>query len=371
MSDLLKSFKGALAMGGAGIIAQMQGKEQLAIQLFNQGYKGQKAIEDLKATTFNNDMKLMKMRNEIRASRERASVDKAREQRMREEFEIRKHQLENGIPVQRVNFQQMRDTYNEDTGNPVSFDPTKKKDAIVDMVTGEPVKKVYTGVQNRFETKDARAVEKDLAKEKVRQQPVEEVLSSLELAEEYLDQGQKKVEEKDSFFGIKMGFTGGLRSGYQEIANKSSLVPKDDIDRLYENFKGQVTNVIANRIKAASGAQVSDRERVFLEGMMPRPSLDYQTNKTRIANMRQMMQFVNDRNKAISQRLGRPIKDITKHIGPGQSVIDFVEKNDLYTGDESDEGHKYTPEETVLFKKAMGLKEKMNALEELIRNMGD
>ena len=75
--------------------------------------------------------------------------------------------------------QQIRDTYNAATGNPVSFDPSRRNQSIIDSITGEPVKKVFTGVQGRFEAKEGRAISKDIAKEMERQTPVKTVLNCM------------------------------------------------------------------------------------------------------------------------------------------------------------------------------------------------
>jgi len=330
MADLFNAFKSALAQAGPGLVAQMQGKDELAMRLYKAGATQAELQKREKDKQFDNNMRMREMALKLQQAKDSSvlKADKARKEDILFNLKLKNAMEGKGDPVK---LQQVRDTYNADTNNPVNFDPTKRDNSLVDSITGQPVKKVYTGVQNRFDTKDARAVEKDLAKEAIRQQPVKTVLNSLDAAEKLLEKGEGLVNAGEGLFGIKMGFTGAARNKLQSVLRASDMFDVDKIDMAFEQFNGLTTQVIAQQVRSFTGAQATDAERQFLMQMTPSPSVSPAINRVRINNLRKMMQFIDKRNAAIEARLGKPVKDISKHMLPEHSLMQFVSDNQLMT----------------------------------------
>lgn len=330
MADLFNAFKSALAQAGPGLVAQMQGKDEIATQMYRAGASQAELVKRQKDRQFDNNMRAREMSLKLQQAKESSvlKAEKARKEDILFNLKLKNAMEGKGDPVK---LQQVRDTYNAETNNPVNFDPTKRDNSLVDSITGQPVKKVYTGVQNRFNIKDSRSVEKDLAKEAIRQQPVKTVLNSLDAAEKLLEKGENLVNSSEGLFGIKMGFTGSARNKLQSVLRSSDMFDVDQIDATFEQFNGLTTQVIAQQVRSFTGAQATDAERQFLMQMTPSPSVSPAINRVRIANLRKMMQFIDKRNAAIEARLGRPIKNISEHLLPEHSLMQFVSDNQLTT----------------------------------------
>jgi hypothetical protein len=326
MADLFKAFKSALSQAGPGLVAQMQGKDQLAMQLYKQGATTDQINKDNRQRQFSNDMKMQDMALKIQQAKDSMALRQSRDYRDQQLFELKMQAAREGR-ADDTKMQQLRDTYSSKTNNPVSFDPSRRDNAIIDMITGETVDKVYTGVQNRFDIKDARSVGKNVAKEMERQAPVKAVLNSLDVIEELLDRGVAAVDKTEPVFGARIGFTGKVRNGLQTVQRTSGMFEQSEVDILFERFDSHATRILANQVRSFTGAQATDNERQFLAKMGPQPGFSPSTNKIKIMELRAMMKYIDDRNAAIMARLGKPITNIADHITPNQSLEMFYLDN--------------------------------------------
>ena len=177
MANLFEAFKAAMAQAGPGLVYQMQGKDELAQKYFEAGANQAELDKRRKDRQFSNDMRMQEMALKIQQAKDSNIVRKRKEERDEAMFQLKMKRMQEGQP-DNLKMQQIKDTFNAETGNLTMFDPSRPSNNILDAVTGKPVKKVYTGVQNRFDVKDARAVGKELAKETVRQAPTKTVLNS-------------------------------------------------------------------------------------------------------------------------------------------------------------------------------------------------
>ena len=260
MADLFNAFKSALAQAGPGLVAQMQGKDQAAQEMYKAGITQEQMRQTQRQRDFSNDMKMQEMAFKIQQAKDSQALRKSQEARRQQMHDIEVNAMLQGRPTN-VKLQQVSDTFNADTGNPTMFDPTRRENAIIDAITGDPVKKVVSGVQGRFEAREGRALSKDLAKEWQRQTPVKTVLNSLDAMEEILDRGEKLVADNEPIFGAKIGFTGKVRNALQSGQRISGLFEMDDIDREFENFNSLATQVLAQQVRSFTGAQATDAER--------------------------------------------------------------------------------------------------------------
>lgn len=324
MADLFKSFKAALSQAGPGLVAQMQGKDQMAAQLYKQGANQAAQQKLAKDKQYSNEMKMQDMALKLQKAKDSRILKQKKESRDEQMFQIKLKHAQEGTSPDAVKIQQIRDTYNAATNNPTGFDPTKKGNSIIDLITGETVDRVYTGVQNRANQRNTRGLNKDLAKEMERNIPVKTVLNSLDILDELLEKGTQTVSDSEGLFGMKIGFTGSIRNGLQTMQRKTGVVEMTEVDNLFEQFNSYATQVLANQVKSFTGAQATDAEREFLAKMGPQPQYSPSKNRQAIKDLRNMMQFVNDRNESIQARLqGTPIKNIGNHIGKGQTVMEY------------------------------------------------
>ena len=337
MADLFNSFKQALAQAGPGLVAQMQGKDEVAQAFYKAGRSQASVEQERKQRQFDSKLRMGEAQLKIQQAKDSAVLRQQRREYEQNMLKLKQQQALRGEP-DTTKLQQMKDTYNADTNNPVAFDPSKRDKAIVDMVTGKPAEKVYTGVQNRFEAKRSDSLNKELRKEWERQTPVKAVLNSLDVAEQILDKGVELVEQSDSIFEwSKMGFTGRARSSLHDVQSQSSFFEFDEVDRLFDNYRGNTTQVIANQVRSFTGAQATDAEREFLMQTAPDPKLSPAANKTRIFNLRRMLKFLDDRNAAIEARIGKPVDNVANHMAPGQDLFTFARQNNLMLGAEANQ----------------------------------
>lgn len=326
MADLFEAFKSALTQAGPGLVAQMQGKDQLAMQMYKAGANQAQLQRRDKDRQFSNELKMRDMALTIQQAKDSMALRQSREERDQQLFELKMQAAREGR-IDDTKLQQIRDTYNAATGNPVSFDPSRRNQSIIDSITGEPVKKVFTGVQGRFDAKEGRAISKDIAKEMERQTPVKTVLNTLGVLDEILERGVRAVENNEPIFGTKMGFTGKARNVLQTIQRQSGLFDTDEVDENFEQFSSFSTQVLAQQVRSFTGAQATDAEREFLAQMGPRPNYSPAVNRIKIRELRRMMKFIDNRNAAIAARLGKPVTNIAAQIGPGQDLMSHYYNN--------------------------------------------
>lgn len=326
MADLFEAFKSALSQAGPGLVAQMQGKDQLAMQMYKAGANQAQLQRREKDRQFSNELKMRDMALTIQKAKDSAAINRSKNERDQQLFELKMQAAREGR-VDDTKMQQVRDTYNAETNNPVSFDPSRRDNSLIDSITGQPVKKVYTGVQGRFEAKESRAISKDIAKEMERQTPVKTVLNSLDVLEEILQRGEAAVESTEPILGTKLGFTGKARNALQVLQRQSGMFDTDEVDENFEQFSSFSTQVLAQQVRSFTGAQATDAEREFLAQMGPRPNYSPAVNRIKIRELRKMMKFIDDRNAAISARLGKPVANISEQIGPGQDLMSHYYNN--------------------------------------------
>lgn len=329
MSDLMKAFKTALLQAGPGLVAQIQGDNQSAQAFYkaadNRAAAQKKAMDE----QFSQGMKLRQMALNIQEAKDSQVLREHRMERDAELIRLKKIKAMQGKPDD-TKLQQLRDTFSTKTNNPTAFDPTRRDNAIIDMITGEPVEEVYTGVQNRFNKKRGDTLTKELNKEWERQSPVKSVLNALDVADDILTKGVDAVSKSESLFeATKMGFTGWAREKSHAFRSKSSFFEMDAVDQLFDNFRGNTTQIIANQVKSFTGAQATDAERDFLLQMAPDPSVTPSLNRVRITNLRKMLQFLDKRNAAIEARIGKNIQNVSAEMAPGQDLFTFAKENNL------------------------------------------
>lgn len=362
MSDLFNSFKQALAQAGPGLVAQMQGKDEVAQAFYKAGMSQAAQQRQEKQRQFDSKLKMNEAQLKIQQAKDSAILRQQRRDYENNMFRLKQQQALEGKP-DTTKLQQMKDTYNADTNNPVAFDPSKRDNAIVDMVTGKPAAKVYTGVQNRFDAKRSDSLDKELRKEWERQTPVKAVLNALDVTEQILEKGDALVQESDSIFEFtKMGFTGKARAMLHDVQSQSSFFEFDEIDRLYDNFRGNTTQVIANQVRSFTGAQATDAEREFLMQTAPDPRLSPAANRTRIFNLRRMLKFLDDRNAAIEARIGKPVDNVANHMAPGQDLFTFARQNNLMLGKEANQTDSLTIDQQQKVNKIKENTERQNQL---------
>jgi len=337
MADLMNAFKTALLQAGPGLVAQIQGDNESA-QAFYKSAANQviqrKAEQDKQ---FSQHMKLKEMALNIEKAKDSEVMREHTREKDRALMQLKYMQAAEGKPDD-TKLQQLRDTYNAETNNPTAFDPSRRDNAIVDMITGEPVKQVYTGVQNRFNLKRGDTLTKELNKEWERQSPVKSVLNALDVTEDILSKGVEAVSKSNSLFeSTKMGFTGWARAKTHAFRSKSSFFEMDEVDRLFDNFSGNATQIIANQVRSFTGAQATDAEREFLLRMAPNPEVSPALNAIRIKNLRRMLQFIDDRNRAIEARIGKSLTDVSAEMAPGQDLFTFAKENNILIPTEADE----------------------------------
>ena len=340
MADLMKAFKTALLQAGPGLVAQIQGNNQAAQAFYNTANNRAVAEKAARDQQFSQGMKLRQMALNIERAKDSQTLREHRMDRDRELLRLKQIQALRGKPDD-TKLQQLRDTYSAKTNNPTAFDPSRRDNAIIDMITGEPVKEVYTGVQNRFNTKRGDTLTKELNKEWERQSPVKAVLNALDVADDILTQGIKAVAKSDSWFeATKMDFTGWARDRAHKFTSKSSFFEMDEVDQLFDNFSGNTTQIIANQVKSFTGAQATDAERQFLLQMAPNPEVSPSMNRARINNLRKMLGFLDSRNRAIEARIGRRIKDVSAEMAPGQDLFTFAKENNIMIPKDDRPAHK-------------------------------
>ena len=364
MADLFEAFKSALTQAGPGLVAQMQGKDAIAQQMYKAGANQAELQRRQKDRQFSNELKMRDMALTIQKAKDSAALRESRENRDQQLFELKMQAAREGR-MDDTKMQQVRDTYNAATGNPVSFDPSRRENSLIDAVTGQPVDKVFTGVQGRFEAREGRAVAKDVAKEMERQTPVKTVLNSLDVLEEVLQRGEAAVENNEPIFGTKMGFTGKARNFLQSIQRQSGLFDTDEVDQNFEQFSSYSTQVLAQQVRSFTGAQATDAEREFLAQMGPRPNYSPKINRIKIRELRKMMKFIDDRNAAISARLGKPVTNIGAQLGPGQDVMSHYYNNIKEEGSDIIQDN-FTPDQQQKVNEYLELEKRKIQLQKLL-----